>query len=168
MVFYMDYLFLISTTFGVLATIFYLYSDMQQDDKKLDFYYTIGNAAFVVHLLLMGSFIASGSVVLAIIRNLVLRKTKASWVPIFFVAVFLLIFFTTLLYASTWQECLPAAVSLIMTYAFGYTKKHMLTFLIATCSVLWLIVGVGIGSYSIIVLEIVSILILVYRAYKQS
>ena len=36
---------------GIVATAFYLYSDIQEDDQELDKLYTIGNVFFLLHLL---------------------------------------------------------------------------------------------------------------------
>ena len=55
-----------------------------------------------------------------------------------------------------------------MTFAFLYTKGNMLTALIALCSVLWFIVGYSINSLPIMLLEVASIILLLYRAYKQN
>jgi len=160
----MDYL---TGTIGFLATLLYLYSDYQKDDKKLDFYYTLGNVVFVIYLNLIGAHIASLTVVLAIARNVILMKTQNSKIKKAFLVLFAGIFITTFIFADVWQESLPAMVSLIMTYAFAYTKGHRLTALIVLCSLLWLVVGVGINSYSIILMEVVSVLILMFRAYRQ-
>lgn len=53
-----------------------------------------------------------------------------------------------------------------MAGGFLYTKANVLTFVMIVCSVLWLIVGVCIDSYSVIVLELVSIALLFYRFFK--
>jgi len=74
-------------------------------------------------------------------------------------------FFYALFNSDQWQQALPALVNIIMSYAFLYTRKNTLTFLIGLCSVLWLIVGVSVGSISIIALEIVSLILLLYRYY---
>ena len=113
------------------------------------------------------SFFSAITVFLAVVRNITISKFKQKWIKLFFISLFIFIFILALFKADNWQECLPAVVSLIMTYAFIYTKKHILTFLIGLCSILWLIVGYAIGSYPIILLEILSILLLIYRAFRQ-
>ena len=164
-----DALIWIANISGFIATIFYLYSDIQEDDLLLDKFYTIGNVFFLCHLFLLGSYIPCITVFLAVIRNIINRKfPNNTLIKYLFVSVFSLILIISLLYTDKWQNSLPALVSLIMTFAFLYTKNNMLTFLIGLCSVLWIIVAISINSIPIIILEVVSILLLFYRAYKQN
>jgi len=161
---FMDYLI---GFIGFVATSLYLYSDFQKDDKKLDFYYTLGNVVFVIYLNLIGTHIASITVILAILRNIILRKTNNEFIKGGFLLTFVLIFLYACFWADVWQESLPALVSLIMTYSFAYTNGHKLTISIALCSLLWLLVGISVNSYSIVLMEILSIIILIVRAYRQ-
>lgn len=158
-----------SQLFGFISTGFFLYSDIQEDDEKLDKFYTIGNVFFLVHLLLLKSFIPAVTVFLAVIRNSLNNIYKDNtYLRYAFVFIFFSIFIAAITLFDEWQLALPASVSLIMTFAFLYTKGNLLTFLIGLCSVLWLIVGIHISSYSIIALEVVSLVLLGYRYYKQN
>lgn len=60
---------------------------------------------------------------------------------------------------------LPALVSVIMTVAFLYGKKHSLTLASLAASVLWIILGSHLNSLPIIALETLSIVFLFYRTY---
>lgn len=162
-------LFYLSQIFGFISTIYYLYSDIQEDDKDLDKYYTIGNALFLIHLLLLKSFIPAITVFLAVLRSEMNRRYENNnYLKIGFVFIFTGILIFSLLFFKEWQLALPAIVSLIMTYALLYTKGNLLTLLIGLCSVLWILVGAHINSYSIIFLEGISILLLFYRYFKQN
>lgn len=154
---------------GIVATAFYLYSDIQEDDQELDKLYTIGNVFFLLHLLLLKSFLPAITVFLAVVRNTLNNKyPNNNIIKYTFTSIFFGIFFYALSYTDNWQNALPATVSLIMTFAFLYTKGNMLTALIALCSVLWFIVGYSINSLPIMLLEVASIILLLYRAYKQN
>jgi hypothetical protein len=163
------FLFYIAHFFGIIASITFLYSDMQEDDLNLDKYYTIGNLFFLMHLLLLKSFIPCITVFLAILRNTLNKIYKNNDVIKYsFLTVFFFIFAFTILFSEHWILSLPAFVSLIMTFAFLYTKGNVLTYLSIFCSFLWLIVGVYINSYSVVFLEAVSIFLLIFRFYKQN
>lgn len=163
--------YLLANLFGFVAACLYLYSDVQSDDKRLDHFYTLGNVSFVFHLVLMASFLPAITVAIAVFRNVLVSLYDNSLMRIVFVLVFLSLF----LYASVgafngqnWWDSLPALCSLLMTFGFLYTKANVLTFVMIVCSVLWLVVGVCIGSYSVIALELISILLLLYRFCKVS
>jgi hypothetical protein len=164
-----DIIFYLIQILGMIATVFYLYSDIQEDDKELDKLYTIGNVFFLMHLLLLKSYVPSITVFLAILRNTLNNKYPDNkLIKYSFTSVFIVILFSALIFMDQWQNALPAVVSLIMTFAFLYTKGNMLTALMVLCSVLWFIVGISIDSMPIMILEVVSILLLLYRAYKQN
>ena len=78
---------------GWISTVIFLISDLQDDDAKLDHYYTLGNVFFVFHLLLLQAWIPAATVSLAIARNLINRRHKSTAVKITFLAIFILIFF---------------------------------------------------------------------------
>lgn len=161
--------FYLSQILGFISTIYYLYSDIQEDDKDLDKYYTLGNVFFLGHLLLLSSFIPAVTVFLAVVRSKLNNKYENNdYLKYTFVFIFSCIFIATLIFMKEWHLCLPALVSLIMTFALLYTKGNMLTLLVALCSVLWIIVGVNINSYSVIALESISIALLFYRYLKQN
>lgn len=146
-----------------------MYSDIQEDDEKLDKYYTIGNVFFVFHLLLLKSFIPAITVSLAVLRNTLDNLYEDNhFIKGTFVILFVFIFVSGLIFAESWQLALPASVSLIMTFGFLFTKGNMLTVIIGICSILWLIVGFHLNSYSIIALETLSVFLLFYRFYKQN
>lgn len=154
---------------GFIATIFYLYSDIQEDDLLLDKFYTIGNVFFLGHLFLLGSYIPCITVFLAVVRNVINRRFPDSDIVKYtFLGIFSFILVASFFYTDKWQNSLPAIVSLIMTFAFLYTKKNIMTLLFLTCSVLWILVALSIDSMPIVVLEVVSMILLLYRAYKQN
>lgn len=157
----MDYF---SHFFGFFSLVFYLSSDLQSDDKKLDFYYTIGNIMFFFHLVLLSSFWPATTVFLAVIRNIFNYKYKENKnIKIFFIITFLFIFITAIYNLDTWSDPIPALVSLIMTFAFLYTRGHVLTLAGVICSLLWICVGIDINSKYILITEILSIFFLLYR-----
>ncbi|MDP2564445.1 YgjV family protein [Pseudoalteromonas marina] len=157
------FVFVLANLFGFVSTCLFLYSDIQTDDKRLDFFYTLGNVSFIFHLFLMASFVPAITVILAVLRNVVIARYDKLFVRNFFVIVFLSVFFYAVFTVSDWWNALPALCSLLMTFGFLYTKANALTFVMVVCSVLWLIVGVCIDSYYVIFLELVSILLLFYR-----
>ena len=148
-----SFIFYLSHFLGVIATLVFLYSDMQKDDSKLDKYYTIGNIFFLFHLLLLKSFVPCITVFLAILRNVLNKIYKNNYfIRYSFLSLFFIIFIYGLLYSEHWILSLPAFVSLIMTFAFLYTKENILTYLSVLCSLLWVVVGFYIDSYSIVFL----------------
>ena len=153
----------IAQGFGWAATILFLLSDLQDDDAKLDSYYTSGNVMFLFHLTLLHAWIPAATVLMAIARNVINRKFDNRGVKIFFLMSFTSIFAVTLHFASDWQLALPALVSVIMTVAFLYASKHWLTLASVTASLLWIVVGMHLNSWPIVALEIISIAFLSYR-----
>ena len=153
----------IAQGFGWAATILFLLSDLQDDDAKLDFYYTSGNVMFLFHLTLLHAWIPAATVLMAIARNVINRKFDNRGVKIFFLMSFTSTFAVTLHFASDWQLALPALVSVIMTVAFLYASKHWLTLASVTASLLWIVVGMHLNSWPIVALEIISIAFLSYR-----
>lgn len=156
----------ISQGLGWLATAIFLFSDLQEDDRKLDQYYTLGNTFFVLHLLLLQAWIPAITVFLAITRNLLNRRYSHPAFKMAFLSVFSAIFVITLYFVPDWQLALPALVSVIMTIAFLYTKQHGLTFVSIVSSLLWIVVGIHLHSWPVIVLETMSILFLCFRTFS--
>ena len=154
---------------GAIATALYLYSDIQEDDALLDRYFTIGNVVFLGHLFLIGSYIPCVTVALSVLRNVINKRyPESNIVKYTFVGIFSFILVACLLLTDEWQNALPAAAALIMTFAFLYTSKNMLTLLTGLVAVLWILIGIFINSMPIIILEIISIFLLMLRAYKQN
>ncbi len=151
---------------GFVSTFYFLRSDMQEDDRLLDHYYTIGNVFFLCHLLLLSSFIPALTVGLAIMRNVINNFYPHRIIKLGFLFVFVSIFILTYLMDSNLYNCLPAIVSVLMTFGFLYTKGHVLTLISIICSLLWLMVGFNIGSISIVLLEVVSIGLLIVRTIR--
>ena len=92
----------IAQGFGWAATILFLLSDLQDDDAKLDFYYTSGNVMFLFHLTLLHAWIPAATVLMAIARNVINRKFDNRGVKIFFLMSFTSTFAVTLHFASDW------------------------------------------------------------------
>lgn len=163
----MDVLFFFAHALGAVSTIVFLYSDLQEDDDKLDYYYTIGNVFFVGHLLLLGSFIPASTVFLAIVRNVICKVYESRHLKNLFLMIFILIFLVNVLGEGDVVNSIPSLVSVIMTVAFLFSTGHILTLCSIICSILWFIVGFNILSYPIMILETISVILLLYRALKQ-
>lgn len=159
----------VSNAVGFLSTALFLYSDIQEDDERLDKFYTLGNCFFLTHLALLSSFIPAITVLLAVIRNLLNKHFPTSnLIKYFFVTAFTGILLISLVAMGEWQLSLPALVSLIMTFAFLYASGNLLTWALAVCSLLWIVVGIHINSYPTIAIECLSLILLAYRYVKQS
>lgn len=148
------------------STIIFLWSDLQEDDSKLDRYYTLGNLLFFFHLALLQAWIPAGTVLLAVLRNTLNRHYRSHRLKQAFIALFSLIFIVTVTTEPHWQLALPAFVSVMMTVAFMYGKKHTLTLASIISSILWIVLGSHLQSLPIIALETLSITFLCYRTYR--
>lgn len=101
---------------GIVATAFYLYSDIQEDDQELDKLYTIGNVFFLLHLLLLKSFLPAITVFLAVVRNTLNNKyPNNNIIKYTFTSIFFGIFFHALSYTNNWQNALPATFNKFFT-----------------------------------------------------
>jgi hypothetical protein len=164
----MDYFSLFVESVGVISTGFYLYSSVLTDDKKLSFYYTIGCLFLASHLLLINAWVAGSSVLLSALRNILVRYDRKGYIKLMFMFIFVGIFAYYFVNHKHWSELLVPFSSVVMSYAFLYTKGNILTLCMFVSAGLWLIFSLYVESYSVLILEISTITLLFVRVIKQN
>jgi len=164
----MDYWKICAEIVGLASSALFLYSSAAADDKKLNFYYILGCLVLATHLFMLGAVAGGASVVLSAARNLLTKNDKSGYIKISFMLIFTGIFVYYCFYNTYWYEMLIPLASIVMSIGFIYLKKNGLSFCIFLSCIIWLIYGISIDSYSIMFLEISSILSVFYRVSKQN
>lgn len=164
----MDYWKVCAEIIGFVASILFLYSSSLTDDKKLTFFYTLGCFVLAAHLSMLGAFAGAATTSLSAIRNIITQKYRYKEIKVAFLLLFLGIFIYYVINHTYWYEILIPLASLVMAIGFIYLKKNGLSACIFLSCSLWLIYGISINSYSIMFLELSTIISVSIRFIKQN
>lgn len=159
---------IVAESVGFVATAIFIYSSSLTDDKKLSFFYTIGCFLLASHLLLLGSMYAGVVTAISGFRNLLAPFDKSGKLKKAFMMVFITLLAYSIAKADTFIDVIPALASVVMSYAFLYTTKNALSACIFVSASLWLMVGISLGSVSLIILEASTMATLLYRVIKSN
>ena len=150
--------FVITQSFGIISTIFFLLSYQTRSNKSLYLMQAAGCGTFAVQYLLLGAYSGCLSQVFVIVRNLMLSKynqwawvRSRGWVPVF-------ILIALIITRITWNGPLSLIPLLVMvsgtiglwTNNAGLIRLVGLTFI----SPPWIVYDCMIGAYSAIINEV--------------
>lgn len=164
----MDYWKICAELVGIFSSILFLYSSACSDDKKLNFFYTIGCLVLSTHLFMLEAYVGGATVMLSALRNILTKNDKSGYIKTVFMLLFLGIFVYYCFNHTYWHEILMPLASLVMSFGFIYLKKNGLSSCIVISCLIWLIYGIQIESYSILFLEISTICSVMVRIIRQN
>jgi hypothetical protein len=153
---------------GLLSVFFYLLSSGTSNDRKMNALGAIGSFILGTHLFLAEEYLASAGLGIASLRNVYSLYYDKGFVKFFF----MIIFFALLGYATVnfknWYDVLTPLAGVIVSYSVLYTEKNQRTFWLFFATVLWFVYGYEIQSFSILLLESLIIVSLMFRFAKQN
>lgn len=153
---------------GVISSGLFLYSSSLTDDKKLSFFYTLGCFVLASHLFMLGAFAGGMTTLLSALRNVITYKFRHNIVKNTFMFIFLAILvYYSFNHVYSYEILIPLA-SVIMSIGFIYLKNNGLSTCIFLSCVCWLFYGIAIESYSVMFLEVSTILSVLIRFLKQN
>ena len=154
----MNTTFMITQSFGIISTVFFLLSYQVKSNKALYLMQAAGCGTFAIQYLLLGAYSGCLSQVFVIVRNLMLSKYNQwewvrfkGWVPVF-------IIIALIITRLTWNGPLSLIPLLVMTAGTiglwtnnaGLIRLVGLTFI----SPPWIVYDCMIGAYSAIINEV--------------
>ena len=136
--------------FGYVALVFGVAAFLQKRDQRLKALNAAESVAYVAHFLLLGNLPASGSALVATLRNLTSLKFRSSWL----IAVFMTLTIAVgVAFTKNTTGWFPVVASSLATVAIFRLSGIAMRMTLLVCTILWLANNILSGSIGGTVLE---------------
>lgn len=150
--------------FGVL--ILSLYSLTKKDDKKLTFYQIIVNLLLIPHFLLLGSTQSAIAAAIICVRVLAAYKYNNNYTYLFFMSAGFLHLSWAFYTGIDFYEYFPIISGIIVTHTYFKLTQIKMRVCFIIGGVCWIIAGIGLGSYSVAIINFLGILMHISTIYR--